>query len=121
MIFATLGVSILSVVYGLLISVFMIGYFSVGEKIQLWSEKYTPPRNWIRRVLHLCLCLFVLGVFFYSFLFWISVVLDATRQLSGNSALQLITFFLLTLLLILPFFALRKHILRKFKVRKLWE
>ena len=121
MIFATLGVSILSVVYGLLISVFMIGYFNLGEKTQIWSEKYTPPRNWIRRVLHLFLCLFVLGVFFYSFLFWIRVVLDTIRRVSGNSALQLITFFLLALLFILPFFVLRKHIFRKFKVKKLWE
>ena len=121
MIFATLSVSILSVVYGLLISLFMIGYFILGEKIQLWSEKYTPPRKWIRRVLHLLLCLFVLGVFFYSFLFWISVVLNTIRQLSGNSALQLITFFLLALLLILPFFILRKHIFREFKLKKLWE
>jgi len=121
MIFVTLGVSILSVVYGLLISLFMIGYFILGEKIQLWSEKYTPPRKWIRRVLHLFLCLFVLGVFFYSSLFWISVVLDTIRQLSGNAALQLITFFLLALLLILPFFILRKHIFREFKLKKLWE
>jgi hypothetical protein len=44
-IFATLGVSILSLVYGFLISALMIGYLNFSEKIQLWSEKYAPPRE----------------------------------------------------------------------------
>jgi len=121
LILKALGVSILSLVYGFLISALMIGYCNFGERIQLWSEKYTPPRNWIRRVLHLFLFIFALGVFFCGFMFWVSVVLDTIKQLSGNSSLQLISFFLLALLLILPFFLLRKYIFREFKVKKLWE
>jgi hypothetical protein len=112
---------ILSLFCGFLISALMIGYCNFGERIQLWSEKYTPPRHWIRRVLHLFLFIYSLGVFFYSFLFWVSVVLDTMKQLSGNSSIQLISFLLLALLLILPFFLLRKYIFRDFKVKKLWE
>jgi len=112
---------LISLIYGLLISVFMILYLNAGEKIQLWSEKIYPQKKWSRRGLHLILCLFALGVFFYGFLFWLSIVFNKIRQLSESSATVLLILLIYSLSMITPVIISRKRIFRVVNVKKLWE
>lgn len=116
-----LGILLTSAVYGLFIAVFIILYFNVGEKIQVWSERYNPPKKWIRRGFHLFSCVFAIFIFFYTFLFWISFEIDLIKKVISSSGPQLILFIFIFLSFITPFILLRKKLFREFNVKKLWE
>ena len=111
---------ITSACYGLIISILMILYFNFGEKLQIWSERYNPPKKWIRRAFHLCSFLVTFLILIYTFLFWISFEIDHIITIASSTGSQVILLFLISVIFIIPFIFLWKKIFRKFNVKKLW-
>jgi hypothetical protein len=116
-----IGMSAFSAISGLLTAALLVIYFKVAEKIQFWSEKYSPPKNWPRRILHLVICILAVVVIFYSILFWLSMITDFIKAFSEYAWLKIIFFIFFVLLFGLPSIALRRYIFREMKIKKLWE
>ena len=112
---------ILSLGFGFLFSGFLFCYFACAEKIQAWSEKFTPPKNWARRIIHLLQCLVAILIVFYGILYWLSIIGPLIRGLSFNRALQFLLFILCLITVFIPQYMFRKKLFRKINVKKITE
>jgi hypothetical protein len=109
-----------SYLFGLVLFAFMFGYFSLVEGVQKWSDSGAQSRKWIRRGGHLALMLVSLILIVYGFLTFVSLLLPPLIEKLGQSG-AVLAFIVCLALVLLPFLQFRKHLLREWKVKKLWE
>lgn len=112
---------VISFLFGLIMALLIIAYVNFGEKVQEWSDSYSNPKRWTRRIIHFTAMIFVVIVTFYGFLFYVSLVITSLKEITNNYNLFLIFFILCESLLIFPFILLRKKIFRQGRVKKLWQ
>ena len=112
---------ILSLGFGFLLSGFILCNFIGAEKIQAWSEKFTPPKYLARRIIHLLQCLAAVLIIFYGILFWLSLIAPLFRKLAFNQILQLLVLIIHAIMIFVPFYIFRKNLFRKIDVRKITE
>ena len=112
---------ILSLGFGFLLSGFLFCHFIFAEKIQAWSEKFIPPKNWTRRIIHLLQCLVAVLIIFYGILYWLSIIAPLIRYLAFNQMLQLLVFTFYAMIFVVPFYIFRKKFFRKINVKKITE
>jgi len=112
---------ILSLGFGFLLSGFLFCHFICAEKIQAWSERFTPPKNWARRIIHLLQCLVSVLFIFYGILYWLSIIAPLIRDLAFNQMLQLLVFVFYAMIIVVPFYIFRKKLFRKVNVKKITE
>jgi hypothetical protein len=112
-----------SVVYGSLAAGLANIYLKTCEKIQYWCEKYSPPKKWTRRSLHIIMFMLALVIIISEFLFWFIIFADFIKGLglSEYPTLKLLGLVLSTTLFCFPFFFFRRHIFSEMDVKKLWE
>jgi uncharacterized membrane protein YidH (DUF202 family) len=108
---------ILSLGFGFILTGFGMFNFICAEKIQAWSEKFTPPKNWARRIIHLLQCLVSVLIIFYGILYWLSIIAPLIRDLAFNQMLQLLVFIFYAMIIIVPFYIFRKKLFRKINVK----
>ena len=112
---------IISGVFGGIAYGIMIGYINLIEKVQRWSEAFSPPRRWIRRITHFALMIVAILLFLYGYLTYASVVISILRDFSVNYAALVSLFILSNGIVVWPFIMFRRRICRPVKVKKLWE
>jgi hypothetical protein len=109
-----------SYLFGLILFGFMFGYFSLAEGIQRWSDCSPPYRKWVRRGGHLGLMLVSLILVVYGFLTYVSFTLPFLIKKLGQTG-GVLVFIVCLVIIVLPFLQFRKHLLREWKVKKLWQ
>lgn len=118
---AIVAAIIISGVFGGIACGVMIAYINLIERVQQWSEAFSPPRRWIRRITHFALMIVAILMFLYGYLTYASVVIPLLRDLSANQAALVSLFIVSNGIVIWPFIMLRRHICRPVRVSKLWE
>src|SRR5882724_9565030 len=101
-----------SYLFGLVLFVFMVGYFSLAEGIQKWSDSGPQYRKWVRRGGHLGLMLVSLILIVYGFLTYVSFTLPPLIKKLGQTGAVLV-FIVCLAIVLLPFLQFRKHLLRE--------
>ena len=114
-------VGLLGAVFGGIVCGIMIAYVNLLEKVQRWSETFSPPRRWIRRIVHFALMVVAILLVLYGYLIYASMVIPTLRDLSVNYAALVSLFIISNAIVILPFIMFRRNICRPVKVKKLWE
>ncbi len=112
---------IVSFLFGLIMAVLMIAYFNFGEKVQEWSDSFSRPKQWARRVIHLTSMILAVVIIVYGFLIHASLVITNLREVTNSRSLLGTLFISCETLVVFPFLLLRKKILRERKVKKLWQ
>ena len=109
-----------SYLFGLVLFAGMFGYFSLAEFLQKWSDAGAQYKKWIRRGGHLTLMLVYSLLIIYGFLIFVSLTLPPQIKTFGRSGAAW-AFIVCLAIILLPFVQFRRHLLRQWKVQKLWE
>ena len=109
-----------SYLFGLVLCALTFGYFSLAEFLQRWSDSGPQYKQWIRRGGHFTLMLGSTILIVYSALFFVSLTLPSQIKNFGRSGAAW-SFIVCLAIVFLPCLQFRKHLLRKWKVKKLWQ
>lgn len=112
---------IISCFSGLMMALLMIGYFNFGEKVQKWSDSFSRPKEWTRRVVHLTSMIGVVIVIFYGYIFHAVLVITNLKELTDSFNVLLAFFVFCQALFVCPSIVLRRKLFRQWKVKKLWQ